>query len=606
MKLQRDNDSNAAWLVGWALAAVLLTVGAGMAAINQDFAEPDNAMRLVRIRDMLLGQDWFDNVQHRLNPPDGTTMHWAQWIDAVLAAPIALLAAVVGQVNAEITMAFVWPLGLLGAFMFFAVRIGGELGAADGLKRDAQWVAAIIAALAFPATEKFAPGAFDHHNVILVLVLASAWGLIRMRGKPRAGFWVGAALGVAMATAAEAVPFVVAGLLIAGLLWLLQPQTYGAGFARIGIGLSAASLVSFLALVPLAGWGAQVCDAMGAPFLGLGLIAGGIAFALTLIPAGAISTLWRRLGAASVFAGVGGIALVMLFPQCLGGGYSALGADMNTLWMAQISETRSLGALFADDPGMLLSIAGAAFAGLLAAVVYLHRHWRQPAGWIVLGFLLTGWVVLAWQIRGTIFATTFAIPFGAWAVAIARREYRMKASALRAMAFAGIAAGSAAAAWAGAGEALQARITDRSVLQNYDSRVAGSKACTTPVAFRSLASAPAGVMLNQFALGAGVLVWTDHSVLSGPYHRNAMGTMTAINALRSAPERARAIVQASVADYVLVCAAAPETAFYAIRGADGIPAEETLSAMLGRGEHPEWLTPVDLGASSLSLYRVNR
>ena len=138
MKLQRDNDSNAAWLVGWALAAVLLTVGAGMAAINQDFAEPDNAMRLVRIRDMLLGQDWFDNVQHRLNPPDGTTMHWAQWIDAVLAAPIALLAAVVGQANAEITMAFVWPLGLLGAFMFFAVRIGGELGAADGLKRDAQ------------------------------------------------------------------------------------------------------------------------------------------------------------------------------------------------------------------------------------------------------------------------------------------------------------------------------------------------------------------------------------------------------------------------------------------------------------------------------------
>ena len=263
MKLQRDSDSNAAWLVGWALAAVLLTVGAGMAAINQDFAEPDNAMRLVRIRDMLLGQDWFDNVQHRLNPPDGTTMHWAQWIDAVLAAPIALLAAVVGQANAEITMAFVWPLGLLGAFMFFAVRIGGELGAADGLKRDAQWVAAIIAALAFPATEKFAPGAFDHHNVILVLVLASAWGLIRMRGKPRAGFWVGAALGVAMATAAEAVPFVVAGLLIAGLLWLLQPQTYSAGFARIGIGLSAASLISFLALVPLAGWGAQVCDAMG-------------------------------------------------------------------------------------------------------------------------------------------------------------------------------------------------------------------------------------------------------------------------------------------------------------------------------------------------------
>jgi hypothetical protein len=174
------------------------------------------------------------------------------------------------------------------------------------------------------------------------------------------------------------------------------------------------------------------------------------------------------------------------------------------------------------------------------------------------------------------------------------------------VAFAGIAAGSAAAAWASAGEALQARLTAPSVLQNYDSRVAGSKACTTPDAFRSLASAPTGVMLNQFALGAGVLVWTDHSVLSGPYHRNVTGTMATINALRSAPDRAQSIVDASPADYVLVCEAAPETTFYARNGAAGVPAKDTLSAMLGRGEHPDWLTPVDLGASALSLYRVNR
>lgn len=606
MTLERQDNGRAAWLSGWALAAIVLIAGAGMAAISQDFAEPDNAMRLVRIRDMLAGQGWFDNVQHRLNPPDGTPMHWAQWIDAMIAAPIALLAMVVGQVNAEIAMAFVWPLGLLGAFMFFAVRIGGELGAADGLKRETQWAAAIVAALAFPATEKFAPGSFDHHNVILVLMLASVWGLIRMREKPLAGLWTGAAMGLATATAAEAVPLMMAGLVIAGLLWLLDPQHYSAGFARIGVGLSATSLMVFFALVPPTNWGAQVCDAMGAPFLGLGLIAGGIAFALTRMPALAIDNLWRRIAAASALGMLGAFALMHLFPLCLGGGYSALGDDMNTLWMAQISETRSLGALLADDPGMLLSIAGAAFAGLIAAAAYLRRHWRQPTGWIALGFLLMGWVVLAWQIRGTVFATAFAIPFGAWAVAIARREYRVKASALRALAFAGIAAGSAAAAWASAGEALQARLTAQSVMQDYQSRVAGSKACASPEAFRTLAAAPTGVMLNQFALGAGVLVWTDHSILSGPYHRNVSGTMAAINALRSAPDRAREIVTASAADYVLVCEAAPETGFYANNSADGVPPEETLAAILGRGEHPDWLAPVDLGASPLSLYRVAR
>ena len=146
MHLQRDQNSNRVWLFGWAIAAIILIVGAGMAAINQDFSEPDNGMRLVRVRDMLAGQDWFDNIQHRLNPPVGTPMHWAQWIDAMLAAPIALLALIVGQVNAEIVVAFAWPLVLLGGFMFFVVRIGGELGATEGLKREAQWAAAIIAA----------------------------------------------------------------------------------------------------------------------------------------------------------------------------------------------------------------------------------------------------------------------------------------------------------------------------------------------------------------------------------------------------------------------------------------------------------------------------
>jgi hypothetical protein len=259
-----------------------------------------------------------------------------------------------------------------------------------------------------------------------------------------------------------------------------------------------------------------------------------------------------------------------------------------------------------ERPPGHVAVAGAAFAGLVAAIFSLRRHWRQPTGWIVIGFLLMGWLILAWQIRGRIFATALAIHFSAWAAVVARREYRVKASALRALAFAGVAAGSAAAAWASAGEALQAPLTDHSVLKDYDYRVAGSKVCTTPDAFRSLASAPPGVMLNQFALGAGVLLWTDHSVLSGPYHRNVTCTMTAINALRSSPDRARAFVEEPLADYMLVCQAASETLFYARNSAEGVPADETLSAILGRGEHPNGLVPVDLGASPLSLYRMVR
>ena len=220
---------------------------------------------------------------------------------------------------------------------------------------------------------------------------------------------------------------------------------------------------------------------------------------------------------------------------------------MNTLWMAQISDALARGPSQRGS-GHVAARRRRRLRRLVAAIFYLRRQWRQPTGWLVLGFQLMGSLILGWQIRGTILATALGIPFGAWAVAAVRRVYHVKASVLRGLAFAGVAAGSAAAAWASAGEALQVRLTDHSVLKEHDHRLAGSKACTMPDAFRSLASAPPGVMLNHFAFSAGVLVWTDHSVLSCPYHRHVTGTLTAINARRSSADRARAIVDGSLAD----------------------------------------------------------
>src|SRR5688572_4635439 len=82
------------WIAGWVLAATILVLSSGAAALSQDFAEPDNAMRLVRVRDLIAGQGWFDSIQYRLNPPDGTPMHWARWVDAAIALPILILSPV--------------------------------------------------------------------------------------------------------------------------------------------------------------------------------------------------------------------------------------------------------------------------------------------------------------------------------------------------------------------------------------------------------------------------------------------------------------------------------------------------------------------------------
>lgn len=602
----RRGNGQLPWIAGWVLAALILIGGTGAAALNQAFSEPDNALRLVRVRDMLAGQGWFDSVQHRLGDAAGSPMHWAQWIDAAIAAPILLLAPLIGQHAAEIVMAFVWPLGLLAVFMMLVVRVSGEIGASDNLRREAEWTGAIIAALAFPAIEKFSPGSFDHHNVELILGMMAVLGVLRVREHPRSGLWAGAALGMAVATAAEGMPMLVAGMVVAGMLWLFDPVRFTKGLSWLGAGVAAASALMFLALTAPSDWFLPVCDAMGAPFLGLGAVAGGVAVALANLPAVATSTLARRFVSAGVLGVVGVALLAMLFPQCAGGSYSVLNADSENIWISQVSEARPLATLWGDDPTMILAVAGASFAGLVAAAIYLRAHWRSAEGWIVLAFLLTSWAVLVWQIRGATFATAFAIPFGAWAVAKARRDYRSKASAVRALLFAGVAASSAAAAWASAGEVLQSRLTPQAALASFDARTKSARSCAQPEAFKPLAGVKPGMMLNQFSLGANVLVWTKHRVLAAPYHRNIANTMTAMKALRSAPEDARAVVMGSAADYVLVCPDAPETRYYARHGLNGAAPDATLSALLAEGKHPDWLAPVELAGSPLRLYRVVR
>ena len=74
---------------------------------------------------------------------------------------------------------------------------------------------------------------------------------MHMQTSKRAAAGAGAALGFAMATAAEGVPLVVAGLGIAGLVWLTRPTVFAQGLRWFGAGLAATSAVMLPVVVPL-------------------------------------------------------------------------------------------------------------------------------------------------------------------------------------------------------------------------------------------------------------------------------------------------------------------------------------------------------------------
>ncbi len=162
---------------------------------------------------------------------------------------------------------------------------------------------------------------------------------------------------------------------------------------------------------------------------------------------------------------------------------------------------------------MILPDRRGAFAGL-------HRRRGLPAralarsaeGWIVLAFLLCGLGGAAWQIRGATFATAFAIPFGRVGRRQGAARLSRKASAHPRAGFAGVAASSAAAAWASAGGALQARLTPA----GRDDQLRSAQAPTRSLlhaggALRSLPLQRRASCSTSSRFGADILVWTDHS-----------------------------------------------------------------------------------------------
>src|SRR5467141_350366 len=167
LKGQLDVNPNVLMPVLWLAATFAIAVPSINVGIFNAMST-DDAMRLVQVRDLISGQDWFDLFQHRLDPP-GTSMHWSRVVDVPLAALILLLRPLIGTHGAETVTLVVWPALLLAAALVLVASIARQLS--NGVA-NAQIAAVVLAVLAAPALIHFRPGAIDHHNAQIVLLLA--------------------------------------------------------------------------------------------------------------------------------------------------------------------------------------------------------------------------------------------------------------------------------------------------------------------------------------------------------------------------------------------------------------------------------------------------
>lgn len=122
-RLRLNEKPNRAIFLTWlGLCAVLLLIARGKIT-ERGFPGPDDALRLVQLRDLLAGQSWLDLHQYRIDAPDGVLMHWSRLVDAPLWLSMKALTPMLGQVQAELVTMVAIPLLVLGLILVAVGRL---------------------------------------------------------------------------------------------------------------------------------------------------------------------------------------------------------------------------------------------------------------------------------------------------------------------------------------------------------------------------------------------------------------------------------------------------------------------------------------------------
>lgn len=582
MQLRFDAKMVALFLL---VPTCLIAASAFQGNLGQIGTDGDDVMRLVQVKDLLGGQNWFDLHQYRMGPDGGTLMHWSRLVDLPIVILFHLFDLFLPADTALVWAYSAWPplsvLIVLAGLYAGARHIGGREGALACL---------VLSVFIFSVHYRFSPGAIDHHNVQLGL-MAVAMGLAL---DPLRRTWrlVGAGLALAGSVAIGGEVYVFAGVICAfvALDWAVTGRAALQGAVGFGAGLAAGLELAFFATVAPSNYEMVACDALSSVTLLAGLAGGAGLAAAALATSG--RNLWLRLGALALVGAVCAATLVLVGPECLSNPLDDLSPEVKSLWLDQVDEARSA---FSDRPDMIATLGftlGISVLALGVCLFGLYRRQRIRANLLFIGLLAAAIAMTVYQVRFYVFGHVFAIlPLALWIADVYRSGKARNPSSVT---YLGALALSLPFLWGLPGLLVAS--------ETGPVNGAGSKAdCLQDGLFATLNSVPEGRVLASADFSPAILQRTRHSVLQGNYHRNQEGISQAINLFLSDADQTGDDLVARGIDYVITCPADTETQLLSAHDPDGF------AARLKRGEIPDFLelVPLDSGARTPArLYRV--
>jgi hypothetical protein len=581
-----------------------------------DLPDPDDYTYLSQTLDWLQGQNWFDNVQHRMNPPAGVAIHYTRIAEMPIAGMIMLFRLFHYSWGGAATLgSLLLPIIYLGG-LFTALRRTAEKFIAPEWTRLTSFIVMFAPILMF----KFAPGQVDHHGLEAILTIIAIGLVAQMFARPDQTRWAaGAGIVSALTTAIalEVLPWMTLTAAVVGLWTVVSGRKASRSSGTLGLTLFAFGAL-FLALEK------SPADILQPDLLSYSVayvvLEGGIALAL-LGAAGTsfIDNVKLRLAVSGCISVALGAVYLHHFPALLGGPYGAMDPRLAAMFFANLEEAVPLVERFGALK-VLLHIVPPVMA-LVASLYFMlkgkdHKKWS----WFLLAALLGTSIALAlfYQIRVMVYVQAFAvIPLTAWVMQGWRwigAHYRERRKFWAEIGLV-LLVGPLTAVFL---PALQdSRAFNTGVLlfpaQSYDDSCEMSsleRLLNTPL---YAARAPLRIV-GTIDQGPELLFRTPHAVLSAPYHTNVSGNLDAL-ALLSTTDSAEAekIARRDGVNLIALCRNVPDMYLngsgpHYVAMADGqvgmLP-DPSLAGQLVYHHIPDWLTEIPVPSpSNFLLFEV--
>jgi hypothetical protein len=234
------------------IAAVIAGVSEtllGYSIIRQrGLLDPDNYMRIVRIRDGLKA-GWFTHIVAADNGGAGTIVYWSHVIDAAVLLLRLPLTLVTDRQSALLYAAA--ATGPLVAALLAAALVW----AAAPLVQPRWLLLAPLVAILSPHVLVFGMFGYVHHHLPLALIslLGAACAGRATAGRAVPGFWCGISAGTGVWISPEALPYALMGIGSIGVAWCVRPSAMARPLALCGMAFAAVTTTAVLVDPPYGG-----------------------------------------------------------------------------------------------------------------------------------------------------------------------------------------------------------------------------------------------------------------------------------------------------------------------------------------------------------------